>query len=277
METELKAVQRLAEVSTEFAVNYGFQALGAVIILIAGWYTSSWLGGVVTGLCARRNIDVTLSRFFSSLTRTILLAFVIIIALGKFGITIAPFIAAVGAVAFGGTLALQAPLSNYGAGLSIILSRPFVVGDTIKVKNVTGIVEDIRLAHTRLSNEDGELITIPNKEIVGEIIHNSSANLVVEATVGISYDSDYRQAIDVVEGLLKQSAVVAAEPSPQVGIDAFGESAIEIGYRYWLPTRIYHQARFSLNADIYAALKQHGIVIPYPRRDVRVLTEPGAG
>jgi small conductance mechanosensitive channel len=96
--------------------------------------------------------------------------------MGKFGISIAPFIAALGALAFGASFALQGPLSNYGAGLMIIIARPFVVGDTITVKNVSGIVEEVTLATTILTTEDGEKITIPNKHIVGEILNNSFAN-----------------------------------------------------------------------------------------------------
>lgn len=185
MDSELQTLRHLADVTAELAVNYGFQVLGAIIILVAGWYFSRWVGRTVGAFCERSRLDVTLARFFASLARTIVLLFVVIIALGKFGITIAPFIAALGAVAFGGTLALQAPLSNYGAGLSIILTRPFVVGDTIRVAGVIGIVEEIRFGHTQLSSEDGEVITIPNKEIVGQAIHNSFGNLVVEVAVNV--------------------------------------------------------------------------------------------
>jgi len=132
METDFKAIENIISTSSEFFVVYGFQVVGAVIILLVGWYISNYIAHLIMKLCDRFNLDITLSRFFGSAGKTIVLLFVILIALGKFGITITPFIAALGAVAFGGTLALQGPISNYGAGLTIIFARPFVVGDTIQ-------------------------------------------------------------------------------------------------------------------------------------------------
>jgi len=274
LQSELKAVQRIIDLSSEFLVNYGFQLLGAVIILLLGWYAAAWLGRVVLALCKRAELDVTLSKFFVNIAKTVVLVFVVIIALGKFGITITPFIAAIGAVAFGGTLAFQSQLSNYGAGLNLILTRPFVVGDTITVQGVTGVVEDVRLAYTQLSNEDAEVITIPNRHIVGEVIRNSFASLVVESSVGIGYASNPESAVALIARVLQESAGVAREPPPQVGIRKFGESAIEIGYRYWVPTRRFYQTQYAANARIFSALKEAGISIPSPRWEVRLVQEP---
>jgi small conductance mechanosensitive channel len=271
MDLDLQTLRRLVDLSTELAVNYGFQAIGAVIILVIGWYAGRWVGATVEAFCARSRLDVTLSRFFGSVARSVVLVFVVIVALGKFGITITPFVAALGAVAFGGTLALQAPLSNYGAGMSIILTRPFVIGDTIRVAGVTGVVEDIRLAHTRLTNEDGEIITIPNKDIVGEIIHNSFANLVVEAVVSIDYRSDSERAIELIRGVLAGCPDVAQRPAPNVGVQRFGDSGLEIGYRFWVPTRRYYELMYLVNGRILAAFRAAGIAVSIPRRDVRML------
>lgn len=271
LQSELKSVQRLVDLSSEFLVNYGFQLLGAVIILVLGWYLAAWLGRVVFSLCRRVELDVTLAKFFSNVAKSLVLVFVVIIALGKFGITITPFIAAIGAVAFGGTLAFQSLLSNYGAGLNIILTRPFVVGDTISVQGFTGVVENVRLAYTQLSTEDAEIITIPNRHIVGEVIRNSFANLVVESSVGISYDSDVDAAVALIGRVLQECGQVAKEPSPQVGIQRFGESAVEIGYRYWVPTRQYFQTLYAVNGRVFSALLKSGVVIPSPRREVRLI------
>lgn len=273
MNSEIQTAQHLVDTAGEFIVNYGFQMLGAVIILAVGWYVSKWSAKSIMSVCQRASLDVTLSKFLAGVTKTLVLIVVLIMALGKFGVTIAPFIAALGAVAFGGTLAFQGPLSNYGAGLTIVLTRPFVVGDTIKVQGVTGIVEDIKLAYTLVSTEDGEMITIPNKHIVGEVIRNSFANLVVEAVVGISYDSDIRRAIELIEKVLTETDGVSRDPLPQVGIRGFGDSAVEIAYRYWVPTKRYYPVQFAVNERIYSGFMDNGIAIPYPRRDVHMLGE----
>lgn len=268
---DLKTLQELVEYSGKFIINYGFQIIGALIILVVGWLISSWMSRLVRRLCQRAGVDVTLSGFFGSLAKTVILAFVIIIALGKFGVTITPLIAALSAVAFGGTLAMQAPLSNYGAGLTIILARPFVVGDTIRVQNVIGVVEHIKLAHTSLSTEDGETVTIPNNKIVGEIIRNSFGNLMVETAVGVSYDSDSERAIAIIRQVLQESASVVKEPAPHVGIERFEDFAIRIGYRYSVPSKSYYQSMYAINGRILAEFNRQGISIPYPRRDVRLI------
>ena len=270
MEEEIQYLGRIIEVSSEFIVNYGFQFIGAIIILLIGWQVAKWASRLTLKLCARANLDVTLSKFFSNVAKTLVIIFVVIIALGKFGITIAPFIAALGAIAFGGTLALQGPLSNYGAGLTIVITRPFVVGDTIRLVGVTGIVEDIKLAYTQLSNEDGELITIPNKQIVGEIISNTYACLLVESTLRINYECDPQVAVESISDLLENEEDVARDPAPLVGIEKFGESAYEIGLRYWLPTKRYYELMYRINGKIQKMLQEKGITLARPNVDVHM-------
>jgi len=195
---------------------------------------------------------------------------VIIIAIGKFGISIAPFIAALGALAFGSSFALAGPVSNYGAGLVIILTRPFVIGNTITINKVSGVVDEIHLAVTILSTEDDEKITIPNKHIVGEILLNSFANKIVEGTVGISYGDNPEMAVKVIQDALATIDDICKEPPPQVGIEAFGESSIDLGMRYWVPTKKYFQTLYRGNMAAYTALKDAGINIPFPQRDVHL-------
>ena len=119
--------------------------------------------------------------------------------------------------------------------------------------------------------EDAEIITIPNRHIVGEVIRNSFANLVVESSVGISYDSDVDAAAVLIGRVLQECGQVAKEPSPQVGIQRFGESAIEMGFRYWVPTKQYFQTQYAVNGRVLSALLRSGIVIPSPRREVRLI------
>jgi small conductance mechanosensitive channel len=273
MEQEIETLQKLYNIVVEFLVTYSFQILGAIIILIVGIKVAGWLGRLASNFCEKHDLDVTLSRFLGNVVKVLVLTFVIIIAIGKFGISIAPFIAALGALAFGSSFALQGPLSNYGAGLSIILSRPFIVGNTITVQGVSGVVDEIRLAATILSTEDGEVITIPNKHIVGEIIHNSFENKIVEMTVGISYGDDPQKAIDVLSESLKGIPEVITEPPPQIGIDEFGDSSINIGLRYWVETKKYFQSKYQVNQAIHQQLADAGITIPFPQREVRLLSE----
>jgi small conductance mechanosensitive channel len=270
---DLETIQKIADLTRDLVLQYGFQMLGAIVILIVGWFIAKWVSGLVSKLCQRANLDITLSKFFSDVCKILVLIFVVIIALGKFGITIAPFIAALGAVAFGGTLALQGPLSNYGAGLTIILTRPFVLGDTIKIQGVIGIVEEVKLAYTQLVTEDGEIITIPNKLIVGEILHNSNANLVIEASINVAYDSDTKKAIDIINMVLSDNTQVVDEPAHQAGIQSFADSAIVLGYRYWVPTKDYYSVMYEVNERILSRFNEENIVIPFPRRELHIISQ----
>jgi small conductance mechanosensitive channel len=270
---EIEAAERYMDMIIEFAVKYGFQVLAAVITLIIGLIVARWLSRVIVRVCEKKKLDVTLSRFLGNVVRLIIIGFVLIIALGKLGVAITPFIAALGAVAFGSSLALSGLLSNYGAGLAIIITRPFVVGNTIKIKDVSGVVEEIGLGSTHLSNEDGEEITIPNKHIVGEILTNSYENKVVEMTIGISYDADSGEATRIIEDALKKIPAIVDTPAPQIGIQEFADSSVNIGMRYWVPTKQYFQTLYRANAAVYDALNEAGFTIPFPQRDIHMIPE----
>lgn len=267
MIAELDTLTRISALVVDFFVRYSFQVLGALLIMAVGMWVSRRVGNALLRVQERRNVDITLRQFMASAARLGVLALFAVIALGKLGISIAPLLAAVGGVALGAGMALQGPVSNFGAGLSLILTRPFKVGDTIEVQGCAGVVTDISLAATRLKAEDGEDIVIPNKQVVGEIHRNSFANRIVEGSIGVAYSTDPRRASDIVAATLREVADVAAEPAPQVGIDSFGETAITIAYRYWAPSRRYFETRHAVNAAVYGALVAAAVDIT-PLREV---------
>ena len=274
---DLEFVQKLINTLIEFFVNYSFQVLGAIIILILGAMLGGWVAGLMRKAFEKKKMDVTLAMFLSSCVKMVIMAFAVIIALGKFGITIAPFIAALSAVAFGASMAIQGPLSNYGAGVSIILGRSFVVGNMITVAGVSGIVEEVKLACTILRNGDGVQITIPNKDIVGQILHNSKESKVVNESIGISYESPLETAIEIIRQTIEASPKVLKTAKPQIGVESFGDFAINIEYRYWVTAADHYQSMYDLNLEIYKALIRGGILIPYPRHDIRVIGQSTIG
>lgn len=271
MKDEITAVQKLIDTMIEFSVNYGFQVFGAIVILVLGALVAGWVARLILGVMQKKDVDITLSKFMANIVKVLIITFAVIIALGKFGITIAPFIAALGAAAFGASFALQGPLSNYSAGLLIILTRPFVVGNTVTMAGVSGVVEEIKLSSTQLTDEEGEVITIPNKKIMGEILHNSQENKIVQGMIGISYASSPEKAIELIRGVLADNTDVNTEKDPIVGISGFGDSSVDIGFRYWVPTVKYFNTAYKVNLDVFNALKENGIDIPFPQREVRML------
>lgn len=273
LQQEFAQLQNVYNMLTEFVVQYSFQILGAMVIFIIGLWVASKVQRFIAALCIKHDVDVTLSGFISNVVRLLVIMMVAVIALGKLGISVAPFIAAVGALALGAGLALQGMLSNYAAGVTIILTRPFVVGDTVKIQGVIGVVKVITLGMTILTNEDGDEISIPNKHIVGEVLHNSFEYMLVESTIGISYDDDPEQAVKTLAAALASIDVVATEPAAQIGIEAFGDSSINLGVRFWVPTKNYYEVKYTANLKMFQALKQDGITIPFPQREVRLLSD----
>ena len=274
MQDELRTMQTVVNAAIDFFVNYSFQIVGAVLVLIVGVIVARGVSSFLFKLFQKKGLDITLSKFVSAAVKGIILGFAIIVALGKFGITIAPLVAALAAMAFGASFAIQGPLSNYGAGLSIIMTRPFVVGNTISVAGVSGVVEEVKLGATILTDEDGVKITIPNKHIVGEILHNSAERKIVEEIVGVSYDTDPEEAIRIIKQTMGEFEEISKEPPCQVGIQEFGESSINIGLRYWIPTKKYFQTLYRVNLALYKRLKEQHIEIPFPQRDVHIVSGP---
>ncbi|WP_419769917.1 MAG: mechanosensitive ion channel family protein [Candidatus Marinarcus sp.] len=266
MEKELESLQKFYNIIIEFFVNYSFQLIGAIIIFILGWYVANKVAKVIQALCEKNELDVTLTKFVVNIVKFSIIIGVAIISVGKLGITLTPFIAGIGAASLGAGLALQGTLSNYGAGLSIIIGRPFVVGNTISVEGVFGVVEEIRLAHTILSTEDGEQITIPNKHIIGEVLINSFEYRVVETVVGIDYNCKPEDAIAAIHAVLEQfdAQTISREPKAQVGIKEFGNFSINIEVRYWAHTKLFFETQYRVNLAIFNTLKQNNITIPFP-------------
>lgn len=273
LKEELEQLQNVYTIITEFVVEYSFQIFGAMIIFIIGLWVAGKVQRFIAAQCVKHDVDVTLSGFISNAVRMLVIVMVAVIALGKLGISVAPFIAAVGALALGAGLALQGMLSNYAAGVTIILTRPFVVGHTVKIQGVIGVVKEITLGMTILTNEEGDEIRIPNKHIVGEILHNSFEYMLVEASIGISYNDDPEQAIATLGTALASIDAVAKDPAVKIGIEAFGDSSINLGIRFWVPTKNYYEVKYSANLKMFQALKQDGITIPFPQREVRLLSE----
>lgn len=277
MQEEIQTVQKLINIGIDFFVNYSFQVVGAILVLVIGVFVARSASSFILKFLEKKEFDITLSKFIAATVKGIILGFAFIVAIGKFGITIAPFIAALAAMAFGASFAIQGPLANYGAGLVIILTRPFVVGNTIKVSDVSGIVDEVKLGATILTDEDGVKITIPNKHIVGEIIHNSEERKIVEEMVGISYDSDPEKAIQIIKEVLETFQEISMEPPPQIGIQEFGDSSINIGLRYWIPTNRYFKTLYQVNLSVYKHLKAKNIEIPFPQRDVHIVSQAQEG
>ena len=272
LKNEIDQVGRIYNIIVEFFTNYSFQLIGAIIILIIGFLFAGKIANIVLRLCERHKLDVTLSRFLANASKMLIVVMIGIIALGKLGISVTPFIAAIGAISLGAGLALQGLLSNYAAGFNIII-RPFVVGDTIAVQGVRGLVKEVLLAYTILTDEDDVEITIPNKHIVGEVLHNSKHDSLLELSVGIDYSENPLEVVAMLEDALGKLDIVSKARKPLIGIDAFADSSINIAVRLWTPTENLYSSKYKAYKEIYTTLDNANIKIPFPQRDIHLIKD----
>ncbi len=270
MDKEMQEAGRFYTIIVDFFANYSLQILGAAIILLIGIKLSTYVQKAVLRVLLKNNIDETFSEFAANFVRILVVVMVVVLALGKLGISVAPFIAAIGALSLTAGLALQGAVGNFAAGVVLVVTKPFKVGDTLTVKGIYGEVQEIKLSYTLLLNEDKEQITIPNKYMIGDILVNSFAYRIVEGDVGIAYDADIVKAVEAIKEVICNNKKVNVAQEPIVGVAKFGESVIEIGYRYWVPTKSFYKTQFEINLHILDALKNCKIAIPFPQREIHI-------
>jgi small conductance mechanosensitive channel len=267
----VSTIRKILDWIIEAIVKYSFQVLGGIVVLVIGWIIANFVSKFVADFLKKKKIDVTVAKYVVSVSKMVIMLFALIAALSKFGIEIAPFIAGLSVVGLGASLAMQGPISNYAAGAILIFTKPFKVGDLIEVINIAGEVEDMTLPRTILKTVDGDTIVVPNKHIIGEIIHNSSDFKRVDFTVGVSYDSDVDLAVRVIKETIKKDPRVNQAREPKVGITEFAGSSINIFVRLWCKQTEFYDVKFAVNRNILQALRANKIVLPFPQHDVRII------
>ena len=230
----------------------------------------SFVSKKVLGLMTKRKMDITISKFTASAVKLLFVVFAVIVALGKFGIEIAPLIAGLSVAGVGISFALQGPLSNIAAGLAIIFTKPFKVHDIIEVAEQVGEVQEIALPQTQLKTVDGTIVTIPNSKIVGEIIENFSIWKKIILTVGVAYDADIDKAIAIVKKEVVDEPRVKEKDEVKVGIVGFGDSSVDLQAIFFCKQDDYWPVQFDINKKIFDAFNKEGIEIPFPQRDVHL-------
>jgi len=245
--------------------------VGGIIIVVIGWLLGKLFANLLKLILLKNKADITITKFLADVLKFLIIVTALLIALGNFGITIAPFVAGLGAAGFGLSFAFQGPLSNYAAGATLIFTKPFKVGDILEVNDQVGQVEDMTLARTIILTLDGTRIIIPNKKIIGEIMHNYSQFKKLDIKVGVSYSSDIEKAVRIVKSVVVQDERIAKTPIAKVGVSEFGDSGITIYARVWCRQSDYWDVMFDVNKTILSAFKDNSITIPFPQRDVHLI------
>ncbi len=267
-----EAIRSALQALVPYVTTYGLQALGAVVILLAGKVGSSLGARIVVGLLQRAKADATVTSFVSSLVRYGILVFAVIAALAKFGVQTASFVAVLGAAGLAVGLALQGSLSNFAAGVLILIFRPFNVGDFVTIGGASGTVVLIGIFTTTLHSPDNQKIVVPNSAVTAGTIVNVTANETrrVDLRASIGYGDDIGKAKEVLEGIVAAHPKVLADPAPVVRVVELGESSVDFVVRPWVNTPDYWDVYFDLTRAIKEEFDKAGICIPFPQRDVHL-------
>jgi small conductance mechanosensitive channel len=192
-------------------------------------------------------------------------------ALQNLGVELLPLIAGLGIAGAGIALAMQGVLGNMAAGLTIIFTRPFHVGEYISIVGEEGEVVDISLFSTILAHPDRSRVVIPNRKIVGEVLHNYGSIRQLDLSVGVAYGTSLEEAISVLSEVVARNPRVLPEPAPVIGVSRLAESAVTVSVKPWVNVGDYGPAGAEINRAMVDALRERGISIPSPRVDVRML------
>lgn len=257
--------------------KYIIPAASAILILIVGYFLSSFISRLISSPVKKR-VDETLGKFIGKLVFYSLFTFTLLGVLGKFGISVSSFAAVIAAAGFAIGLAFQGTLSNFAAGVLLLVFRPFKVGDFIRAAGTEGIVSEIDLFTTALDTLQNEKIIIPNSQISSGKIENATFHPVkrVDVNVGVDYGADIpktREALSqAVESL---GELVNKQRGYQVYLLELGDNAVAWQVRVWASTAKYWDVREKATQAVKESLDAVGIGIPYPQLDLHVQTSEG--
>ena len=254
-----------------YFVDHGMQILTAIVLMGIGVIIARWVGNLIHRWLKAKAFDEPVSSLIVKIVKLLIIGFIGIMALGQMGIQITPLIAGIGVAGVGASLAMQGLLGNLVAGLTIIFSKPFTIGEYIELLGVYGQVTDIALFSTTLLHTDNSRVIVPNRKIVGEILHNYGYIRQLDLAVGIAYSADLTMALALVNELLQQNPSVLQEPAPIVGIAALSESSIALSIKPWVKVEDFVPAKAAIYQAVLEGFRDNKIDIAAPRRDIHLL------
>jgi small conductance mechanosensitive channel len=274
MNDEVANISHAKDTLIELAIRFGPRLFTAVVVLVVGLFVSGWASRWFARFLGRRELEPPLRLLLGRVVWAICMLLFGLLALQNLGVELLPLIAGLGVAGAGIALATQGVLSNMVAGLSIIFSKPFRVGEYIAIAGVEGVVESVTLFNTTLGHVDLSHVVVPNRKVVGEILHNYGRIRQVEVTIGVAYDSDLASVLELIRTVLQANPRVLREPQPIVQPRQFGDSAVSIAVQPWVAVQDQVSVSGELHAAVLAALRAHGVVIPAPQREVRLIGAP---
>lgn len=272
---ELSDIQTYAEEFVDKLIDYLPNLIGAILILILGWWIIKIILGYIKRIMLKKEVDLALQKFGLNILNWALKILLFVIVIEKLGIGTSSLIALLGAAGLAVGLALQGSLSNFAGGVLIVLLKPFRIGDWIEVNGISGSVKDISLFYTKLNTFGNQLAVIPNGELSNDNIINYSAEKLRRENIvmGISYDSDIKLAKEILSNLIEEQEEILKEPAPEVMVGELADSSVNLNVRYWTKNEDFFTVKWRMLEEAKRRLEAAGISIPFPQRDVHLFNE----
>jgi small conductance mechanosensitive channel len=271
VDANLAALDQVKRTAIDLGMKFGPRLFVAIVILAAGSLVARWVAGLTERVLQRFEFEAPIRHLADTVVRVFVLILFAIMALQNLGVELLPLIAGIGVAGAGIALAMQGVLGNIVAGLTIIFTRPFRVGEYISIVKEEGQVASISLFNTTLSHPDLSRVVIPKRRIVGEILHNYGQIRQVEAVVRVAYDTDLSRAFATIDELLQRNPRVLRDPAPLIQVSRLADSSVNIAVKPWVGVPDYVAAGGEINRAIVEAFRGRDIVIPLPQHEVRLL------
>jgi small conductance mechanosensitive channel len=255
----------------EYVINHAGALVSAAVIVVVGFIAARWIGNLVERWLGRKAMEPPVRMLLTRVVKLLVVVLSLVIALGTAGMDVTALIAGIGVAGVGVGLAVQGVLGNLVAGLTIIFTKPFRVGEYVEIAGVSGQVKHVELFSTMLVHSDMSRVMIPNRKIVGEILHNYGQIRQLDLSVGVAYGTNMDNALKIVRDILAASSRVLKDPAPAVGIAALGDSSIQIMIKPWTAVADYIPAQLEIYEMILNQFRASKIEIPFPQREVRLL------
>jgi small conductance mechanosensitive channel len=253
-------------------VEYGFKLLGALVVLVVGLWVARQLKALLVKVMEHNKVDQTLVGFVSTLAHFGLQTFVVIAMLEMLSVKTASFIAVLGAAGLAIGLALQGSLSNFAAGVLMIVFKPFTANDLVEAGGALGTVREIGIFTTHIDTLDNRKTIVPNSKLMSDNIINYSANKTrrVDITCGISYGDDIDKARAAIQSVLAEVPGILQTPAPDIFVSAMADSSVNFAVRPWCAPADYWAVFFGVTEGIKKKFDAEDITIPFPQRDVHL-------
>jgi small conductance mechanosensitive channel len=258
----------------EYIIGHAGALISALVVVVVGFVVARWVGNLMDRWLTRKAMEPPMRILLVRIMRLILFTLALVVALGTAGMDVTALIAGVGVAGVGIGLAVQGVLGNLVAGLTIIFTKPFRVGEYIELLTVQGQVQHIELFSTTLVHADQSRVVVPNRKIVGEILHNCGHIRQLDLSVGVSYGTDVEGAMEIIRKILAANPRVLKTPVAIVGIAALSDSSVQLSVKPWTAVPDFGPAQAEIYEAILNQFRANKIEIPFPQREVRLLNNP---